>query len=246
MKYFSIICLCLFGGNVWAMSCAVPLSDGVLHTGAIYPNSVFWISLVYGDNIQDKFVTLNSKNDKDNKMLLEYISDQKLIKLTPKNKLKNENYELKSSVIPNYVGGGTYLVEVNTPVHIEKPQLISIKNNKNYSLLYGNTQQSTSILFNLKTNLDSKQYLINVKSYKNQNSEDFESYVARPFSSKNGVESFELWSDFNSGCPSVRKTQNFSFQEGKTVYLKFDLITYDGKIIPWQGDAEVYKFNIKK
>lgn len=39
-------------------------------------------------------------------------------------------------------------------------------------------------VFNLKTNLDSKQYLINVKSYKNQNSEDFESYIARPFLSK--------------------------------------------------------------
>nr|WP_174505735.1 hypothetical protein [Acinetobacter sp. Marseille-Q1620] len=253
MKYFIIIYLCIIWGKVWGVSCELPINDEFLHTETIYPDSVYWISPIDGDDIKDKFITLNSESDKDNAMLLEYIADQKLIKLTPKNKLKNEKYELKSAVIPNYVRGDTHPIEVNTSIPIkklhwiEKPKFISTKKKAHYQMFGWGGGSRTEILFNLKTNLDPKQYLINVKSYENLDSTNFESYLARPFLSENNVESFELWSGFNRGCPRVRKQQDFSFQQGQTVYLKFDLITHDGLIIPWQGEPEAYVFDdIKK
>nr|WP_174505736.1 hypothetical protein [Acinetobacter sp. Marseille-Q1620] len=100
------------------------------------------------------------------------------------------------------------------------------------------TQQSDNYylaLFNLKTNLNPRQYLINMKVYPSPELLIFESYLIQTFLDEDNTESFRLGFSNSLCCSLFRNINSFIVQTDQTVYLKFDLITYDGVIILWNG-----------
>ena len=233
-----LITLSLNASLSWASSCPANQQLLLIHT-TMYPNSVIWL------NQHQNAIPLTAKSKQQSVQFEQssIASAPLILKYTPKqNFIASQQYQITSPQMKNMgLNPDNYQFEVEKNIDlaalqwVEKPQLLG------YEISDDDPQFGISgqIYFSLQTNLKPENYLVLVHLIDTIKSADPQSFILQPFATpeQKNENIAQITMGFNP-CLST-----FHFQENDEIWAKFDLITHDGKIIPW--DSEALKISIK-
>ena len=218
------------GNQCFALSCAMP-KLALYNTTNIYPNSVFWVNYPINEDLDRLF--LKSKNDQI-KLIAEQISQYfNIYKLVPQKEMtENQNYSLSlkkpSSLEVERFDHAIMKTKVNTQVLVWEtyPQLTKMVYEPNDTW-----EGQGSLTFKFKANIHADDFLLKIEYTNHSFSEYPQEIIIKPFAGNDNNESY-----FTLGFGECYGFNEVKFKPNQKIYLKFDLISHDGKIIPWSKD----------
>ena len=228
------------GNQCAALSCAMPTLP-ILSTTNVYEDSVFWVDYPHNVDRPDNFIIQSPKK------IIRLISEQdtespNLYKLIPKyNLATNEQYNvspLKASVSKYFTpysfktSSGSFDRPLIWEIYPQLTQMIYEPN--------GVWGARGSMTFKFKTNMTSDDFLLKIQYTDDPSWKSVAHRIIKPLSGENNESYFNLGFNVCSNFYSVH------FKPNQTIYIKFDLITHDGKILKWNGDGITYKIQQKK
>lgn len=228
-----------------ALSCQAPTLN-LDHTKNIYPDSIFWLqSPNFPKNFflssaidQSKLISIK---DKFKALPNEYSFTPTFSKLKPQKELKaDQKYFLSNPKLSaNYINKSyAYTIKAKSPI----PDLKWISFPKLSNVNYVDNNRSSlgrrgHIRFTFKANLSADDFLLRVQQTSDPSWKSATTHIINPINEENHMSAFSLGFGDCEG-------KSFNFNPNETIYIKIDLISHDGKIVPWQGNA--LKFELIK
>ena len=237
MKYLTILAILAFNSfsSAWASSCPANRPLDLIHTATLYPNSVMWLNhaqdaiALTAQPIQpssSQSIPLNQAIDPTTQ-LVKYTPIQQFIasehyQISATQKKDTEEYSVENQI------------EISAPTQLATLQWLKKPVFTGYEIsgddpLFGVSGQMT---FTLQTNLNPDHYLVLVHILNSKKFADPVHFILRPAVSTDSNQSNSAI--ISMGFSTCQST--VLFEENDELLVKFDLISHDGQIIPWQDD----------
>lgn len=258
MKKTSVVVFnLLLSHAVWALDCDIPPNISIHHTEKMYANSVLWLNNNSDENIPP-FI-LKSAQDKNTLTLSPTFAHSSIQKLQPEHPFKTkQNYTLKLKELsgiwqepddPNFQNStGIWFnqdaLNFKISQSIQSPALAWQQYPKlkeveyNHRLHYGN---SGGFSLTFKVNQAPENYLIAVHISKNKHFSLTQSFLKNAQQQADGTHEIYLGFGLCEGG-----IDDFHFNYADKIAVKFDLISHDGIIRPWQGEPLLFSLRNTK
>ncbi|NHB56829.1 hypothetical protein G9F32_02105 [Acinetobacter sp. 194] len=155
----------------------------------------------------------------------------------------NQEYQVTTKTNDFYqFNPDDYKFEIKTLPNLPKLKWIEKPHFLGYNITPENAQfdQSGELIFSFQTNQDPNDYLILIHATNITKLGNSNSFILSPYKDSESKQSFKSYISF--GYHMCQHLVNFD--ENDQILLKFDLVSHDGKVIPWQDDP--IKISIQK
>ena len=230
--------------SAWSLSCTPKPAFEVLHTGNVYVDSVFWLQSSVPESqapisVADLQLQLDGKAGAALQANPQKIAGYTGFQVQPqlqaggayqvvlKDK-KRDNYAFLSD-LANRFTVETKIVTNPDLAWRESPKLIKVKHHS------GTWGDSGNVLWSLKTTRPLQDYLVVIQLAPERNMEKAQTFIVNPVS----LQSQEVVGVGFGPCQYG--PESYVFSKNSTVWAKFDLLSHDGKLIPWQGKPQKTK-----
>ena len=236
--------LLALSASAWSLSCTPTPVFEVVHTGNVYVDSVFWLQSSVPESQAPISVT-DLQLQPDGKAVAALQSNPRQIagytgfqvqpqlqaggayQVVLKDK-KRDNYAFLSD-LANRFTVETKIVTSPDLAWRERPKLIKVGHHS------GTWGDSGNVLWSLQTTRPLQDYLVVLQLAAKPDMANAKTFIVNPVSLQ-GQEVVAV-----SFGPCQYGPKAYVFTKNSTVWAKFDLLSHDGKLIPWQGEPQKTK-----
>ena len=233
--------LLAISASAWSLSCTPTPAFALKHTGNVYADSVFWLQSSVSESqapisVADVQLQQNGKAVAALQAYPQKISGYTGLQVQPKLQAgRAYQVVLKDKSRDAYSGlselANRFTVETKTVTSLdlawrESPKLIKVKHHS------GTWGDSGNVLWSLKTTRPLQDYLVVIQLAPERNMEKAQTFIVNPVS----LQGQEVVGVGFGPCQYGPET--YVFSKNSTVWAKFDLLSHDGKRIPWQSKPQ--------
>ena len=236
--------LLAISASAWSLSCTPTPAFALKHTGNVYADSVFWLQSSVSESqapisVADVQLQQNGKAVAALQAYPQKISGYTGLQVQPKLQagrayqvvLKDKSRDAYSglSELANRFTVETKIVTSPDLAWRERPKLIKVGHRS------GTWGDSGNVLWSLKTTRPLEDYFVVLQLAAKPDMANAKTFIVNPVSLQ-GQEVVAV-----SFGPCQYGPKAYVFTKNSTVWAKFDLLSHDGKRIPWQGEPQKTK-----
>ena len=245
MKYLTILVILAFNSfsSVWASSCPANRPLDLIHTATLYPNSVMWLNHAQ-DAIALTAQPIQPSSSQSIPLNQAIDPITQLVKYTPmQHFMASEHYQISATQKKDTEKYSVEnQIEISTPTQLATLQWLKKPVFTGYEISEDDPLSGVSgqMTFTLQTNFPPDDYLVLVHILNSKKYAGPHHFILQPSASTDSNQ--PNTTNISMGFSICQST--LLFEENEELLAKFDLISHDGKIIPWQGDP--IKVHIQK
>ena len=233
--------LLAISASAWSLSCTPTPAFALKHTGNVYADSVFWLQSSVSESqapisVADVQLQQNGKAVAALQAYPQKISGYTGLQVQPKLQAgRAYQVVLKDKSRDAYSGlselANRFTVETKTVTSLDlawskPPQLMKVAYNT------GPWGDSGNVLWSLQTTRPLQDYLVVIQLAAKPDMANAKTFIVNPVSLQ-GQDVVGV-----SFGPCQYGPEAYVFSKNSTVWAKFDLLSHDGKRIPWPGEPQ--------
>ena len=233
--------LLAISASAWSLSCTPTPAFALKHTGNVYADSVFWLQSSVSESqapisVADVQLQQNGKAVAALQAYPQKISGYTGMQVQPKLQAgRAYQVVLKDKSRDAYSGlselANRFTVETKTVTSLDlawskPPQLMKVAYNT------GPWGDSGNVLWSLQTTRPLQDYLVVIQLAAKPDMANAKTFIVNPVSLQ-GLDVVGV-----SFGPCQYGPEAYEFSKNSTVWARFDLLSHDGKRIPWQGKPQ--------